>query len=244
MNWKLGLVGVAMVTMTALAAPQALEKDILKTTAGELEITFIGHGSLMFRFGGKVIHIDPYGKLADYGTLDKADLVLITHGHGDHLDPVGLTAIRTPKTQVFVASICEGKVKGAEVMKNGDSRTVQGIGISAIPAYNLVQKRADGTPFHPKGEGNGYVLTFGDTKVLVAGDTENIPEIKALRGITVAFLPMNLPYTMSPEQVADAARAFQPKILYPYHFGETDPARLVDLLKDQPGIEVRVRRMK
>jgi L-ascorbate metabolism protein UlaG (beta-lactamase superfamily) len=233
-----------MVAMTAMAAPPTFEKDVLKTTGGDLEITFIGHGTLMFRHGGKVIHVDPYGKLADYAALDKADLVLVTHGHGDHLDPAALAAIRAAKTQVVVASICEGKVAGAEVMRNGDTRTIQGIAVSAIPAYNLVQKRPDGTPFHPKGEGCGYVLTFGDTKVYVAGDTEGTPEMKALRGITVAFLPMNLPYTMTPEQVAEAARAFQPKILYPYHFGETDPARLVALLKDEPGIELRIRRMK
>jgi len=237
-------IGAAMVTLTAMAVPQTFEKDIIKTTAGDLEVTFIGHGSLMFRLGNETIHVDPYSKLADYASLPKADLVLITHGHGDHLDPAALTAIRTPKTQVVVASICEGKVEGAEVMRNGYTRIFQGIAITAVPAYNLVQKRPDGTPFHPKGEGNGYVLTFGDTKVYVAGDTEGTPEMKALKGIGVAFLPMNLPYTMTPEQVAEAARAFRPKILYPYHFGETDPARLVALLKDEPGMAIRIRRMK
>jgi L-ascorbate metabolism protein UlaG (beta-lactamase superfamily) len=244
MGWGVRWLGVAMVTLTAMAAPQVLEKDVLKTTAGDLEITMIGHGTLMFRLGGKVIHVDPYGKLADYATLDKADLVLITHGHGDHLDPAALAAIRSPKTQVVVAAICEGKVAGAETLRNGDTRSFQGFAISAVPAYNIVQKRPDGTPFHPKGEGNGYVLAFGDSKIYVAGDTENIPEMKALKGITAAFLPMNLPYTMTPEQVAEAVRAFRPKILYPYHFGDTDPARLVALLKDEPGIEVRIRRMK
>jgi L-ascorbate metabolism protein UlaG (beta-lactamase superfamily) len=107
-----------------------------------------------------------------------------------------------------------------------------------------VHKRPDGAPFHPKGRGNGYVLAFGDTRVYVAGDTENVPEMKALEAIAVAFLPMNLPYTMTPEMVADAARAFRPRILYPYHFGDTDTARLVALLKDEKGIEVRLRSMK
>jgi L-ascorbate metabolism protein UlaG (beta-lactamase superfamily) len=143
-----------------------------------------------------------------------------------------------------VAAICAGKMEGADVLRNGETRTLRGIPVEAVPAYNLVQKRPDGTPFHPKGEGNGYVLTFGDTRVFVAGDTEGTPEMKALKGITIAFLPMNLPYTMTPEQVADAARAFRPKILYPYHFGDTDPARLTALLKDEAGIELRVRRMK
>ncbi|MEI6149482.1 MAG: MBL fold metallo-hydrolase, partial [bacterium] len=105
-------------------------------------------------------------------------------------------------------------------------------------------KRSDGAPFHPKGAGNGYILAFGDRRVYIAGDTENTPEMKALTGIDVAFLPMNLPYTMTPEMVTDGAKAFRPKTLYPYHYGDTDTSKLKDLLKDTPGMEVRVRRMK
>jgi L-ascorbate metabolism protein UlaG (beta-lactamase superfamily) len=120
-------------------------------------------------------------------------------------------------------------------MKNGDTQNLAGISIEAVAAYNLEK------PFHPKGNGNGYVLAFGDTRVYVAGDTENIPEMKSLKGIDVAFLPMNLPYTMTPEQAADAAKVIRPKILYPYHYGNTDTGKLVDLLKDAPGIEVRIR---
>jgi L-ascorbate metabolism protein UlaG (beta-lactamase superfamily) len=104
--------------------------------------------------------------------------------------------------------------------------------------------RSEGVPYHPKGNGNGYVLAFGDKRVYVAGDTENTPEMKALKGIEIAFLPMNLPFTMTPEMVADAAKAFKPRILYPYHFGETDTAKIVDLLKDSREIEVRIRKMK
>jgi L-ascorbate metabolism protein UlaG (beta-lactamase superfamily) len=113
-----------------------------------------------------------------------------------------------------------------------------------VPAYNIVHKRSSGSPFHPKGQGNGYVVTFGDKRVYIAGDTENVPEMKRLKGIDIAFLPMNLPYTMTPEMVADAAKAFAPKILYPYHYGKTDPTKLVDLLKDTKGIEVRIRKMR
>jgi L-ascorbate metabolism protein UlaG (beta-lactamase superfamily) len=241
---RTSLVLAALVCVAASVTGQGFEKDVIKTSAGDLDITFIGHGTLLLGFGGKVIHVDPYGKLADYGTLPKADLVLVTHAHGDHLDPQALAAVRTPKTQVVVAPACEGKVEGAIVLRNGEEKTVAGVSVAAVPAYNLVHKRPDGVPFHPKGEGNGYVLTFGDTRVYVAGDTENVTEMKALQGISVAFLPMNLPYTMTPEMVADAARAFRPKILYPYHYGDTDPNRLVALLKDEKGIEVRVRRMK
>ena len=107
-----------------------------------------------------------------------------------------------------------------------------------------MHKRSNGRPFHPKGRGNGYVITFGDKRVYVAGDTENTPEMKALKKINVAFLPMNLPYTMTPEMVADAAKAFKPKILYPYHYGDTDPEKLVELLKNDKQIEVRIRKMR
>jgi L-ascorbate metabolism protein UlaG (beta-lactamase superfamily) len=230
--------------LVAAAHSQGLENDVIPTSAGEVAVTFVGHGTLIFGYGGKTIHVDPFGKLADYATLPKADLVLVTHSHGDHLDPAALAAIRRPGTQVVVAPDCEGKVEGAVVLQNGERKAFAGIEVAAVPAYNLVHRRPDGTPYHPKGRGNGYVLTFGDTRVYVAGDTENVPEMKALERIAVAFLPMNLPYTMTPEMVADAARAFRPRILYPYHFGDTDTARLVALLKDEKGIEVRLRRMK
>ncbi|MHB1047809.1 MAG: MBL fold metallo-hydrolase [Thermoanaerobaculia bacterium] len=238
------LSSLAPLAGVALASAPELEKDAIPTSAGPLEVAFVGHGSLFFRFDGKVIHVDPYGKLADYAKLPKADVVLLTHAHGDHLDPAALAAVRTESTKLVVAPACKGKVEGATVLPNGEATTVGGIPVEAAPAYNLVAKRPDGSPFHPKGEGNGYVLTFGKTRVYVAGDTENVPEMKALEGIDVAFLPMNLPYTMTPEMVADAARAFRPRVLYPYHFGETDPQKLVSLLADEKGIEVRVRKMK
>ena len=229
--------------MSAMAQ-EKFETDVIKTSAGDLKITFLGHGSLMFSFGGKVIHVDPYSSVADYTQLPKADLILICHEHQDHLDPKALGAIRTEKT-VVVANPTAGKqVERSLVMKNGDARTVEGLKIEAVPAYNVVHKRNTGEPFHPEGVGNGYIITFGDKRVYVAGDTENIPEMKQLKDIAVAFLPMNLPYTMTPEMAADAARAFNPKILYPYHYGETDTSKLVSLLKGIPGIEVRIRKMK
>ncbi len=128
--------------------------------------------------------------------------------------------------------------------ENGEVKNVGGLKIEAVPAYNLVHMRSEGKPFHPKGEGNGYVITFGDKRVYVAGDTENIPEMKKLEKIDVAFLPMNLPFTMTPEMVADAAKAFKPRVLYPYHFGETDTSKLLGLLKESKEIEVRIRKMK
>jgi L-ascorbate metabolism protein UlaG (beta-lactamase superfamily) len=128
-------------------------------------------------------------------------------------------------------------------MKNGEKKNVTGIEVEAVPAYNIVNMRTPGQPYHPKGNGNGYIITFGDKRIYVAGDTENTPEMKALKNIDVAFLPMNLPYTMTPSMVADAVIAFRPKIFYPYHFGETKTSEIVDLLKNTD-IEVRIRALK
>lgn len=136
------------------------------------------------------------------------------------------------------------KLDAAVVMQNGDVQTIKGIRIEAVPAYNIVHRRDNGQPYHPKGAGNGYVVTFSDKRVYIAGDTENIPEIKTLKAIDVAFLPMNLPYTMTPEMVADAAKAFKPAILYPYHYGETDTSQLIELLQGVGEVEVRIRRMQ
>jgi L-ascorbate metabolism protein UlaG (beta-lactamase superfamily) len=220
------------------------EKDIVKTAKGDLEITFLGHGTLMLNFEKKVIHIDPFDRVADYSELPQADLVLITHQHGDHLDLNALNTIKTDNTKVFLTSTCFEKTSFGIILKNGDTSEWNGIKVEAIPAYNLIHKRDNGQPFHPKGEGNGYVLTIGGKRIYIAGDTENIPEMKALENIDIAFLPMNLPYTMTPEMVANAVKAFQPKILYPYHYGNSDTKRLLELLKDMSDIDVRIRQMQ
>ncbi len=237
------------IVLTAFFAGEAMadmefEKDIITTAKGNLEVTFIGHGSLMLTFRGIVIQVDPYSKLADYATFPKANLILITHDHRDHLDTGALEAVRADRTILILTETCAARIPGGIVMKNGDVETVGGLLIEATPAYNLVHMRSEGVPYHPKGIGNGYVITFGDKRVYVAGDTENIPEMKHLKNIDYAFLPMNLPYTMTPEMVADAAKAFKPTVLYPYHYGDTDTAQLVKLMKDTPEVEVRVRNMK
>ena len=220
------------------------EEDRIQTSAGELKMTFVGHATLIFTFGGKVIHADPYSRLADYEKLPKADVILITHSHGDHFDPKAIEAARKEGTTVLLTEKAAETMPGGTVMRNGETQTVAGVWVEAVPAYNLVHKRPTGEPFHPRGEGNGYVLTFGGTRVYVAGDTEDIPEMKDLKDIAIAFLPMNLPYTMSPEMAARAAKAFRPRILYPYHYGETVPAELARLLAGEKDIEVRIRRMK
>ena len=223
---------------------QNFEEDTIKTSEGDLTITFVGHGTLMFKFRGKVIHIDPVSAEADYSQMPNGDIILITHEHGDHLDPQALAKVYKQGTTVLLSEKCASAVTGGIVMRNGDVRTIEGLRVEAVPAYNIVHKRPSGEPFHPRGEGNGYIITFGDKRVYVAGDTENIPEMKTLKDIDIAFLPMNLPYTMTPEMVADAARAFRPKILYPYHFGQTDTSQLVGLLAKEEDIEVRIRKME
>lgn len=228
----------AVVAGSAGHAQKKFEEDVVKTSGGDLKITCIGHGTLMLTYAGKVIHIDPVSMYADYAALPKADLILVTHEHGDHLDAKAIQAASTAATTVIVNPGSAKALPNGTVMTNGENKTVAGAGIEAVPAYNLEKS------FHPKGNGNGYVLTFGDKRVYVAGDTENVPEIKALKQIDVAFLPMNLPFTMTPEQVADVAKAMRPKILYPYHFGNTDTGVLVNLLKDEKGIEVRIRALK
>ncbi len=207
--------------------------------AGEdtVAIHSIGHGSVMFEWNNMVIHVDPYSSVADYSQLPDADLIFVTHGHGDHYD---LSAIGNIKKDSTIM-VCNQEVKDLNtytdttvVMNNGDSIEIKGIPVKAVPAYNFDKA------YHPKGVGNGYIFTFGEKNIYVAGDTENIPEMDNLGRIDIAFLPMNLPYTMTPEQAADAAIRINPDILYIYHFSNSDTAHLRSLLSDHENIEVRI----
>lgn len=238
------LINLIFLAMSAPVYSQDLpEVDRINTSAGDVEIYFVGHGSLMFSVGKFVIHIDPVKSSGKYDKLPKADLILVTHEHYDHLDSSLIAALRKPATVMFCNSASASQVSWAQVMKPGDVKTTGIISIEALAAYNIVNERSKGQPFHPKGVGNGYVLKIGDKKFYIAGDTENTPEMKTLKGIDVAFLPMNLPYTMTPEMVADAAKSFRPKILYPYHFGDTNTNEITGLLKGT-GIELRIRKMQ
>lgn len=245
MKYVIPLFGMLLLATTTMPATGqgGFETDTFETSLGTLEITFVGHGTLMFRLDDQVVHIDPVGREADYSEMPDADLVLVTHEHGDHLDADALSEIRKDNTVIVVSPSCAGRLDDATVLANGAEMDWKEVHIEAVPAYNIVHERSPGQVFHPKGNGNGYVLTFGDTRVYVAGDTENTPEMKDLENIDIAFLPMNLPYTMTPEMVADAARAFQPEILYPYHYGETDTRQLVELLAGEEDIEVRIREL-
>jgi L-ascorbate metabolism protein UlaG (beta-lactamase superfamily) len=240
-NVLLTLIILAMVI--PVFSQEVPEYDKISTSAGTVEMHFIGHGSLMFKVNGYVIYIDPARSSGNFDFVPKADLILVTHQHGDHLDPVLIDTLRKPGTLLFCNEKSTEKISWGLVMKASDRQEINNIIIEAVPAYNIVHESTPGHPYHPKGEGIGYILTIGGKKFYIAGDTENTPEMKALRNIDVAFLPMNLPYTMTPAMVADAALAFKPKILYPYHFGDTDTGEIVKLLTGS-GIEVRIRNLK
>ncbi len=240
---KLAVITLIFLCMVLpLKAEEKIFTDKIKTAQGDLSINILGHASLRMSHGGKVIYIDPFSQIADYAKMPKADLILITHDHMDHLDLKAADNIKTPRTKIVGTQEVAKKLPGVIIMKNGDTENVEGLKIEAVPAYNLAHMREPGLPFHPRGVGNGYVITFADKRVYVAGDTENTPEMKKLSDIDVAFLPMNLPYTMTPEMVADAARAFRPKILYPYHyrFGQSDIPKLKQLLVNERGIDLRI----
>ncbi len=232
-----------IITGIVVTGQAGFESDVFKTAASDLQITFIGHGSLLFDFSGLHIYVDPDGRLADFSRFPKADLILITHQHGDHFDAAAIKTLSQDSTQLFVSPACQPLPATAHILQNGDTVQAKGVAIAAVPAYNILHRRASGLPFHPRGEGNGYILNFAGLRVYVAGDTENIPEMSDLRDIAVAFLPMNLPYTMTPEMTAKAARTIKPRVLYPYHFSDSDPQKLVSLLKDDPAIEVRIRKL-
>jgi L-ascorbate metabolism protein UlaG (beta-lactamase superfamily) len=225
--------------------PKAYEEDTFNTGDGKtVQLTFLGHATLMITYGKTVIHVDPVEEYADYSKLPKAAIVLVTHDHSDHFSPTAISLLRTSDTHVVLSGKCSRKLTGGIVLANGEAKIVKGIRIEAVPAYNIVHMRSAGIPFHPKGEGNGYEISLGKMLIYIAGDTENTPEMEGLLNVDIALLPMNLPYTMTPEMAADAARAFRPKVLYPYHYGETDTSRLTALMANAKDVDVRIRKMQ
>lgn len=219
------------------------EKDSFKTKEGDvLSIHFIKHGTLMLTYRGAVIHIDPVSSYADYSKLPKADILLITHEHGDHLDKKAIELIEKGDTKL-IANESSVKIlaKGVSV-KNGDKLTpTDYLTLEAVPAYNTTPGRE---MYHPKYRDNGYILTLGGTRIYVAGDTEDIPEMAALGDIDIAFIPVNQPYTMTIDQAENAARMIKSAILYPYHYGETDVTQLKKRLISDKSIDIRIKQLQ
>ncbi len=211
-----------------------------QTAHGALRITPLGHGSVLIVYANQVIHVDPYSQAADYSKLPKADQIWITHEHSDHLDLKAINLIAKADTVYVANKQSAAQLKGkVHVLANGDNITLNGVALNAVPAYNIKRERSPGVKYHPKGQGNGYVADFGGIRIYIAGDTEAIPEMASLRQIDLAFLPINLPYTMTPEEAAGAARLFSPKVVVPYHQGDADP-KLVQKALAGTSIQVKV----
>lgn len=222
----------------------AFAQDTLKTDKGDLTVVPVQHATFVMKWGGKTVFVDPTGGAEAFKDHGKPDLILVTDIHGDHHDPKTLAAVRTPETMLVVpAAVAEkmGADKGsAAVLANGETTTLGDIRIEAVPMYNLTPERKNN---HPKGRGNGYVLTLGGRRVYISGDTEDVPEMRGLKNIDAAFVCMNLPYTMDVDHAADAVLAFKPKVVYPYHYrGKemSDVEKFKTLVAKDKSIEVRL----
>jgi L-ascorbate metabolism protein UlaG (beta-lactamase superfamily) len=214
------------------------QTQTFSTSAGPVKITPLNHASTLIEAGGKTIYLDP-AKPVKFAGLPRADLILITDIHGDHMDPDAIKEASKAETEILAPPAVVQTVTAAKPIANGETKTWQSWTIEAIPAYNLKRGPAPGKLFHDKGRGNGYVLTYGGKRFYFSGDTEGVPEMRALKNIDVAFVCMNLPYTMPPEEAADAVKAFHPKIVIPYHYRGSDLTVFQKALEGT-GIEVRL----
>jgi L-ascorbate metabolism protein UlaG (beta-lactamase superfamily) len=229
--------GLLIVAVAALAQVKRPVQEF-ESSAGVVKITPIQHASLMMEAAGQVIHLDPWGN-GNYDGLPPADLILITDIHGDHMDPKILPKVSKSGTVILAPAAVAETVKNATVIGNGETKKVGPFTIEAVPMYNLKRGPSPGKLFHDKGRGNGYIVTYGGKRFYFSGDTEGAPEMRALKNIDVAFVCMNLPYTMPPEEAAEAVRAFHPKIVYPYHYRGSDLTVFQKALEGT-GIDVRL----
>jgi L-ascorbate metabolism protein UlaG (beta-lactamase superfamily) len=220
------------------SATQSAAASTSVSEVGDVRVTAITHASLQLEYGGKVIHVDPTSA-GDYSATKQADLVLVTDIHQDHLDPAAIAKVRKAGAPVVAPKAAADKIESPTLIANGETKTVAGIQIEAVPMYNLQRGPGPGQLFHTKGRGNGYVLTLGSRRVYIAGDTECTDEMRALRNIDAAFVPMNLPYTMPTGEAAECVKAFKPKVVFPYHYRGQNPEEFRDALKGEP-VEVRL----
>jgi L-ascorbate metabolism protein UlaG (beta-lactamase superfamily) len=209
-----------------------------KTAKGELKLTAIRHASFMLEAGGQVLHCDPWSQ-GNYTGVPQADLILITDTHGDHLDLKALALVRKAPSIIIASPDAAAKIEGARAMKNGESTQAGPWQIEAVPMYNVKRGQSERQVFHLKGRGNGYIITYAGFRLYNAGDTEGTPEMRALENIDVALIPMNLPYTMQPEEAAEAVKAFKPKVAIPFHYRGADLAVFEQALAGT-GVEARI----
>ena len=237
----IGFFGLQASTIMPFAARAAATGDAYPVEGGEIVIHPVSHASFVMTTPSMVIYNDPVGAVSLYQDYPAPDLILITHEHGDHYNAETLAALVGEKTKLVVNPAVFGMLPGdlkarATAIGNGESAEASDIGIEAIPAYNTT---ADRLKYHPKGRDNGYVLTIGGRRVYIAGDSEDIPEMRALKDIYVAFLPMNLPFTMDIEQAASALGEFVPEVVYPYHYKGSDIDAFAELaVKSAPETKV------
>ena len=223
---------------------QNFDKDSFKTESGKtLDIFFVKHGSLILKYDSRLIYVDPVSMYMNVKEQPKADLILITHDHYDHFDVNAVDTLKKEGTKIISNDSIRSKLKEATALKNGDKINLDtDIEIEAVPAYNTTPGRE---VFHPKNRDNGYILTLDGIRIYIAGDTENVPEMQNIKNPDIAFLPVNQPYTMTVEQAVQAAKVMKPKILYPYHYGETDVEEIKKILQmEAPEIEVSIKEMQ
>ncbi len=241
------LCAVACAAVGLLAISAHAQEQTFKSTIGIIKITPVYHAAMVIegggKMGGKVIIVDP-AKPAVFTGLPPADLILITDIHGDHMDSNLVQTVSKSGTEIIAPPAVVKTITTATPLANGEKKTWGDWTIEAVPMYNMTPTRGPkaGTVFHEKGRGNGYILTYGGTRIYLSGDSEGIPEMRALKNIDVAFICMNLPYTMTPEEAADAVKAFHPKVAIPYHYRSdppTDPAEFKKALEGS-GIDVRL----
>ena len=219
------------------------EVDVFKTKSGKtLKFHALMHACIRIEYDGKEIEIDPVAKLGnrtvDYTQMPKADIIFVTHEHGDHYDEATLKLLSSDNTQLIMNKRCADMFGTGKVMVNGDKLTLaDDFAVEAVPAYNITEGHLQ---FHPKGRDNGYILTIDGLRIYIAGDTEDIPEMENIKDIDIAFLPCNQPYTMTTDQLVRAAKVIKPKVLFPYHYGQTDLSGVPAQLQGE-GIDVRIR---
>ena len=219
------------------------EEDVFQTKSGKtVKFHALVHASIRVEYDGKEIEIDPVTKLGnktiDYTAMPKANFIFVTHEHGDHFDKEAIKQLSNDGTRLITNRRCADMLGSGQVMANGDKiKIADDFTVEAVPAYNITEGH---TQFHPQGRDNGYILTIDGLRIYIAGDTEDIPEMASIKDIDIAFLPCNQPYTMTTSQLINAAKIIKPKVLFPYHYGQTDVTTLPSQLQPE-GIDVRIR---
>lgn len=232
----------ALVPMSAAAqTPQLPPPDTLTARGGNITIQPVNHASFVMTYRGLVIYVDPVGGVERYLNLPLPDLIVVTDIHGDHMNAGTINALVSPHTRIIAPAAVNAQLTPnlqarTTVVQNRQTTTWEGITFEAVPMYNVTEGR---THLHTPGRGNGYIITFGNRRIYVAGDTEPTREMAALRNIDVAFVPMNQPFTMTPQQAADAVRSFRPRIVYPYHSRNSDLDEFTRLVGDASEVRLR-----